>query len=55
MNIIFDYDDGDFIIKTGRNIGMDCDGDIMIRMGDNMGMDLESGEIHYVSSWDDEN
>ena len=34
----FDYDDGDF--------GM--------TISDNMAMDMDSGELHFVSSWDDE-
>ena len=26
----------------------------MMRMGDNMAMDMDSGELHMVSSWDDD-
>jgi len=26
----------------------------MMRMGDNMAMDMDSGELHIISSWDDE-
>ena len=34
----FDYDDGDYVHS----------------ISDNMAMDMDSGEIHFVSSWDDE-
>ena len=34
----FDFDDGDFCIKTS----------------DNTAMDLDSGEIHFISSWDED-
>ena len=53
---IFDYDDGDFIMQTSDNMGMDMDGNLMMRMGDNMAMDMDSGELHMVSGWrnDDE-
>lgn len=51
---IFDMDDGDFIMQTSDNMGMDSDGNLMMRMGDNMAMDLDSGELHIVSGWHDE-
>ena len=34
----FDYDDGDFAYTVS----------------DNMAMDMDSGELHFISSWDDE-
>ena len=34
----FDYDDGDFVYTVS----------------DNMAMDMDSGELHIISSWDDE-
>lgn len=54
MSSVFDFDDNDFIIKTGDNTGMDFDGNIMLRMGDNFAMDIDSGDVHYVSDWDDD-
>ena len=51
---IFDMDDCDFIMQTSDNMGMDSDGNLMMRMGDNMAMDLDSGELHIVSGWHDE-
>ena len=30
------------------------DGNMMMRMGDNMAMDMDSGEIHLVFSWSDD-
>ena len=50
---IFDMNDGDFIFSSG-DIGIDSDGDMMMRMSDNMAMDMDSGEIHFVSSWNDD-
>ena len=51
---IFDVDDGDFIFSSSGNIGFDSDGDMMMRISDNMAMDMDSGELHCVSSWDDD-
>lgn len=35
-------------------MAIDSDGNMLIRMGDNMAMDMESGELHIVSSLEDE-
>ena len=51
---IFDYDDGDFIYQTSDSMGFDSDGDFYIRMGDNMAMDMDTGELHFVSGWEDD-
>ena len=51
---ILDFDDGDLIFTTSGNIGFDSDGNMMLKMSDNMAMGMDSGEIHFVSSWDEE-
>ena len=33
---------------------MDSDGNLMIKTSDNTAMDLDSGEIHFISSWDED-
>jgi hypothetical protein len=53
-NSIFDFDDGDFIHSISDNMAVDSDGDFMMRLGDNMAMDIDSGDIHFVSSWPDD-
>ena len=30
------------------------DGNMLMRMGDNMATDMDSGELHIISSWDNE-
>ena len=47
----FDYDDDDFAISISENMAIDSDGDPMIRMGHNMAMDIDTGDIHVISSW----
>ena len=47
----FDYDDGDFAMSISDNMAMDTDGNLMMRMGDNMAMDMDIGDIHFISSW----
>lgn len=49
-----DMEDGDFCFITSDNMAMDSEGHMMMRMGDNMAMDMDSGELHMVSSWDDD-
>ena len=50
----FDYDDGDFAHTISVNMAMDSDGDLLMRMGDNMAMDMDSGELHIISGWSDD-
>ena len=50
----FDIDDGDMIFGISDDMGMDFDGHMMMRMGDNMAMDMDSGELHMVTGWDDD-
>ena len=51
---IWDFEDGDFIMDIGGDTGLDSDGNMMIKMGSNMAMDMETGDLHIVSGWDDE-
>lgn len=51
---IFDYDDGDFCFSLSNNTAMDSDGNLMVRMSDNSALDLETGELHIVSNWNDD-
>lgn len=49
---IFDYEDGDFLMKTSSTTAMDSNGHMMMRISNNMAMDMDSGDTHFVSSWD---
>ena len=51
---IFDYDDGDYAFSISDNMAMDPEGDLLLRISDNMAMDLDSGNIHFTSSWNDD-
>ena len=50
----FDYDDGNFAHTISDNMAIDSDGDLLMRMGDNMAMDMDSGELHIISGWPDD-
>ena len=50
----FDYDDGDFAHTVSDSMAMDSGGDLLMRMGDNMAMDMDSGELHIISGWSDD-
>lgn len=50
----FDYDDGDFAHTISDSMAIDLDGDLLMRMGDNMAMDIETGDLHFVSGWSDD-
>lgn len=50
----FDFEDGDFGISISDNMAIDSDGDLMMRMSDNMAMDMETGDMHFISGWSDE-
>ena len=51
----FDFEDGDFAFTVSDNMAIDSDGNMMMRMGNNMAMDMDSGDIHLVSPWPDNN
>ena len=53
-NNIFDYDDGDYAFSISDNMAMDSEGDLLLRISDNMAMDLDSGDLHFTSSWNDD-
>ena len=50
----FDYDDGDYVHSISDNMAIDSDGNMMMRMSDNMAMDMDSSELHFVSSWNND-
>ncbi len=52
--MFFDYDNCDFGFSISNNMAMDLDGNMMMRMSDNMAMDMDSGDIHMISSWSDD-
>jgi len=49
---IFDLDD-DFVFPLSNDMAMDSDGDLMIRVGSNVALNLESGDLHMIMGWDD--
>ena len=49
----FDISDGDLIFGSD-DIGFDSDGHMMHSMGGGLAMDMETGDLHIVSGWDDE-
>lgn len=51
---IFDYDDGDYAFSISDNMAIDSEGDLLLRISDNMAMDLDLGDIHFTSSWKDD-
>ena len=47
----FDYDNGNFVNTISGNMAIDSNGDLLMRLGDNMAMDMDTGDIHMISSW----
>ena len=50
----YDFEDGDFAYSISDDMAIDSDGDLMLRTGDNMAMDMDSGDLHIISSWSDD-
>lgn len=50
----YDFEDGDFAYSISDDMAIDTDGDLMLRTGDNMAMDMDSGDLHIISSWSDD-
>lgn len=49
----FDLEDGDFLFGSGDTC-FDSDGHMMHHMGGNMAMDMDTGDLHIVHGWDDD-
>ena len=49
----YDCEDGDHIFGSGK-YRYDSDSHRMRHMGGNRAMDMETGDIHHVHGWDDE-
>ncbi len=47
----FDFEDGNFAHSISDNMAVDFDGDFLMQMGDKMAMDTDSGELHIIYSW----
>lgn len=54
MSNFFDYNDGDFAYTISGNMAIDSDGNMMMRMGDSMALDMDTGNLHIISSWPDD-
>ena len=51
--MIFDREDGDFLFGSGK-YRRDSDGHRMKHLGGNRARDMETGEIHHVRGWEEE-
>lgn len=51
---VFDYGDGDYLNSVSDNMAVDSDGNLMFRLGDSLAMDLDTGDVHLVSLWSDD-
>lgn len=49
---IFDLDSWDPMFKVSDDVAVDFEGRFSMRVGDNMAMDMDSGEVHFTTSWD---
>lgn len=50
----FDFDDDDFGMSISDNMAVDSEGNFIMRMSDNMAMDMDTGDIHFISGWSDD-
>lgn len=50
----FDFEDDDFGMSISDNMAVDSEGNFMMRMSDNMAMDMDTGDIHFISGWSDD-
>ena len=49
---IFDIDNWEPMFKISKDMAVDSKGNFSMRVGDNMVMDMDSGEMHFTTSWD---
>lgn len=48
---IFDLDNWKPMFKISKDMAVDSDGNFSMLMGENMAMDMDSGEMHFTTSW----
>ncbi len=48
---IFDIDNWEPMFKISEDMAVDSKGNFSMRIGDNMVMDMDSGEMHFTTSW----
>lgn len=41
-------------MSISNNMAVDSEGNFMMRMSDNMAMDMDTGDIHFISGWSDD-
>ena len=41
-------------MSISDSMAMDSGGDLVMRMGDEMARDMDTGDIHMISSWSDD-
>ena len=51
----FDYDDCNFVYTISDSMAINSNDDMLMRMGNNMAMDMETGDLHFISGWSDNN
>ena len=52
--LVFDYEDADFLHVISGEMAVYTDGNPMIRMGDSLAVDMDTGDLHMISSWPDD-
>ena len=50
-NPYIDLETGELGYSLSNGLLMNSDGDLMMKMSDSMAMDLDSGELHFISSF----
>lgn len=51
MSVIFSYDSDTILHPSSDDFALGSDLHTYSRISENMAMDLETGELHFVSSW----
>lgn len=52
--VFLDFENGEMCQPISDNMAMSSNGDLLMRMFDNMALNLETGDIDFISSWEEE-
>lgn len=47
----FDYEDGDFVYTVSGNTAFNSNGDMLMRMSESTVLNVNTGDIHIISGW----
>ena len=53
-DFFFDLDSGDFCSSISDSMAINAKGDVLMKLSDHMALDMNTGDLHFMSGWDND-